>query len=416
MERPKNSPRGTYDLLPPESIKWALIEDKARKLMASAGFSEIRTPIFESTEIFARAAGESSDIVNKEMYTFDDRSGRSITLRPEGTAGVVRAFLSNGMDRLPKPVKLWYLGPMFRYERSQTGRFRQFTQLGLEVYGSASVECEFEGIVLAWQFFTDLGLKGLVLEINSVGDAESRAHYSEALRQFLDKHQSDICPDCQRRTQTNPLRVLDCKVPADQKLYEAAPKLPEYLNEASQEHLKRLISLLDFSKIPYKLNESLVRGLDYYTKTVFEIKTTDERLGTQSTVCAGGRYDALVSEFGGPQTPAFGWALGMERLAMLLPKDLIDEAFDCFVIYPSREAFPEAFKLVSEIRKLGLSATLDYEGKTKGKQFEIADKLGAKLKLILQPEEGVYCFAKPNDLIDEGNYQTMEELLMALEC
>jgi|688.fasta_scaffold07235_7 histidyl-tRNA synthetase len=386
MERPKNSPRGTYDLLPSESVKWQRVENTAKDLLRKAGFHEIRTPIFEQTEIFQRAAGETSDIVNKEMYTFNDRSDRSITLRPEGTAGVVRAFLSNGMDRNPKPVKLWYYGPMFRYERSQTGRYRQFTQLGVEVYGSATPEIELEVISLAWDLFQKLKIPNLTLEINSVGDQESRINYQEAMRAFLEEHQAEICPDCQNRMKTNPLRALDCKVPEDQALYKKkAPKICTYLNEACIAHQERLFFLLTSFGIPFTVNESLVRGLDYYTKTVFEIKTTDKALGTQNTICAGGRYDDLVKEFGGPQTPAFGWALGMERLTSLIPEDLDEQKLDFYVI-SSQENFEQAYKLVQEIREKGYSADMDYESRSDKKQFDLGKKF---TKLICE-------FSPPN--------------------
>jgi histidyl-tRNA synthetase len=378
MERPKNSPRGTYDLLPSQSASWQKVENTAKDLFRKAAFGEIRTPIFEQTEIFQRAAGETSDIVNKEMYTFNDRSDRSITLRPEGTAGVVRAFLSNGMDRLPKPVKLWYYGPMFRYERSQTGRYRQFTQLGVEVFGSATPEIELEVISLAWDLFQKLQIPDLTLEINSVGDQESRSAYQEAMRAFLQEHETEICADCQNRMKTNPLRALDCKVPEDQALYKAkAPKISAYLNEVCIAHQERLCTLLKSLEIPFTINESLVRGLDYYSKTVFEIKTANKILGTQNTICAGGRYDDLVKEFGGPQTPAFGWALGMERLTSLFVGETEENKLDYFVI-STKENFQEANSLVRKIREKGFSADLDYEGRSENKQTEFARKIANK--------------------------------------
>ncbi|MDX1921441.1 MAG: histidine--tRNA ligase, partial [Candidatus Caenarcaniphilales bacterium] len=374
MERPKNSPRGTYDLLPSESGKWQKIENTAKELLRRAGFKEIRTPIFEQTEIFQRAAGESSDIVNKEMYTFTDRSDRSITLRPEGTAGVVRAFLSNGLDRAPKPIKLWYYGPMFRYERSQTGRYRQFTQLGVEVFGSATPEIEIEVISLAWDLFQKLEIPDLTLEINSVGDSVSRLKYQEAMRAFLQEHDSEICPDCINRMKTNPLRALDCKVPEDQALYKAkAPTISNYLNTASLAHQERLFTLLKSLEIPYIVNESLVRGLDYYTKTVFEIKTDNKALGTQNTICAGGRYDGLVQEFGGPSTPAFGWALGMERLATLIEEQIKDQKLDYFPTF-TEDNFVAVYKLIKAAREAGFSADIDYEGRNEKKQYESATK------------------------------------------
>ena len=383
------SPRGTYDLLPPESNDWNEVEAQARTLLFRAGFNEIRTPIFEATEIFQRAAGEASDIVNKEMYTFLDRSERSLTLRPEGTAGVVRAYLSNGLDRKPKPVKLWYLGPMFRYERAQTGRYRQFTQLGVEVFGSASAEIEFECIHLAWTLLSNLGTANLTLEVNSVGDFESRSIYQSAMKKFLEENQAVICPDCLNRMNTNPLRALDCKVPADQALYsKGAPKIQDYLSEDCKAHQERLLTSLKRANIPYSLNRSLVRGLDYYTKTVFEIKTTDSRLGTQNTICAGGRYDGLVREFGGPETPAFGWALGMERLMALLPQQPRDGQTDFFVVYqPEEISFSEAFEVVAQVRSRQATVLIDYENRSLAKQIELANKSGANCVLQINKKD-----------------------------
>jgi histidyl-tRNA synthetase len=385
MERPKNPPRGTYDLLPEQSLFWGEIETIIKDIVQKAAFKEIRTPIFEATEIFERSAGESSDIVNKEMYTFTDRSDRSITLRPEGTAGVVRAFLSNGLDRSIKPLNLWYLGPMFRYERSQTGRYRQFIQFGVESFGIATPEIEFESINLAWTILKELekkfglieDVKGFNLEINSVGDADSRNKYQEVLREFLQANESSICEDCKRRITTNPLRALDCKVPQDQKLYsESAPKIQDYLTESSKAHQKRLLELLSHFDIPYSLNQSLVRGLDYYTKTVFEIKVISEHLGQQSTICAGGRYDNLVKEMGGPETPAFGWALGMERLTSLFKNS---QTIQDGVYVVGDKSFEENYQIVLDQRKEGNLATLNFDGKNKNKQIEHAKRLGLKV-------------------------------------
>jgi histidyl-tRNA synthetase len=386
MERPKSSPRGTYDILPASTIKstsgipasnqWFKVENLAKNILISAGFQEIRTPIFEATEIFSRAAGESSDIVNKEMYTFEDRSQRSLTLRPEGTAGVVRALLSNGLDRASKPLKLWYYGPMFRYERSQTGRYRQFTQLGAETFGSASPKAEFESIQLAWQIFEKLGIKELTLELNSVGDLKSREAFSAAMKGFLQDNIAKICPDCQQRMHTNPLRALDCKVPEDQALYqEAAPKLADFLTPESLDHQKELLNLLQAFGIDYKINSHLVRGLDYYTDTVFEIKSADARLGVQSTICAGGRYDALVKQFGGPEMPAFGWAMGMERLMLLLGDSESQAIYDDFLIYASDDEFIDAYKKVAKLRDEGKIVGLDLEARTESKQRLLAGKL-----------------------------------------
>jgi len=283
------SPRGTKDILAPESFLWQFIEAKAMEIFNLAGFEEIRTPIFEHTQLFSRAVGESSDIVNKEMYTFSDRSDRSITLRPEGTAGVVRAYIEHSMDRASRPQKLWYRGPMFRYERPQTGRYRQFHQIGIEAIGSESPYLDLELIKLAYDFLSSLGLENLSLAINSIGNAQSREAYKKELLSFLSEHQDHICEDCKRRMTQNPLRVLDCKVPEDQKLYENAPAIDSSLDEDSRLVFQKIKDGLEALKINYIVDPSLVRGLDYYSHCVFEFKTDDKVLGQQGTVLAGGR-------------------------------------------------------------------------------------------------------------------------------
>ena len=286
--------RGTKDIGPEQSALWQFVEAKAIEIFANAGFGEIRTPIFEHTPLFSRAVGEDSDIVNKEMYTFNDRSDRSLTLRPEGTAGVVRAFIEASLERLAKPQKLWYRGPMFRYERPQTGRFRQFHQIGIEALGLDAPYVDLEVISVAMQFLKALGLKDLTLYVNSIGNEASRDSYRTALKEFLTGIKDQVCEDCQRRYEQNPLRVLDCKVPADQELYKNAPKITDYLDEQSQLVWKQFKAGLDELEISYSEDFKLVRGLDYYSHVVFEIKTEDPGLGQQSTVLAGGRYDKLV--------------------------------------------------------------------------------------------------------------------------
>ena len=413
MSRFTISPRGTYDLLPAESSKWAYIEKQAQILLNQATFREIRTPIFEATEVFQRSAGFSSDIVNKEMYTFLDRSERSLTLRPEGTAGIVRAFLSNGLDRTVKPLKLWYLGPMFRYERSQTGRYRQFHQLGLEILGAASVNAELEGIYLAWQLFQNLGLTDLHLEINSLGDQESRLAYQKAMYNFLQTKYEQICSDCRQRMLSNPLRVLDCKVPADRELYEhEAPKLFDYLSQDSKEHFQQLQKYLKEFKIPFVHNSNLVRGLDYYTQTVFEITTSDENLGTQNTICAGGRYDHLVEEFGGPATPAFGWALGMERLVLLLADRLpIPAKPDFAIIYPEGQ-FSQALSFGHKLRLQNYQVSLEYQGYRSQSQRQkmLKRALDQQVQAILffRPAPDLFLQCKINTKYQLQNYYESE--------
>ncbi|MDX1918912.1 MAG: histidine--tRNA ligase [Candidatus Caenarcaniphilales bacterium] len=391
MQRPQNPPRGTKDLLPDETRRWREFEVLAEERLSMAGFGEIRTPSFEATEIFVRAAGETSDIVNKEMYTFSDRSDRSLTLRPEGTAGVVRAYLSNGMDRWVKPVKLWYKGAMYRYERSQTGRYRQFHQLGAEVFGSASPEAEAELIALALQILQEAGINDLVLELNSVGDSSTKEAFQEEMRAFLIEHKDRVCPDCQRRAETNPMRALDCKVSADQAFYhKSAPRLSDHLSEVSRAHFEKLQKTLRELDIAYTLSDQLVRGIDYYTGTVFEIKMESSLLAGQNTICAGGRYDLLVAEFGGPETPAFGWALGIERVMALLidarpyNKNTIPTCKKAFVY----GEFPETAKVAHRLRQNGLLTLLDYDGRTEKKAYEYAQKQKVNFYINLNPAQG----------------------------
>lgn len=365
--------RGTQDILPPDSLLWQRIENTAIELFGKAGFHEIRTPIFESTELFDRAVGEDSDIVNKEMYTFHDRSDRSLTLRPEGTASIVRSFIEHSLDREGKPQKLWYRGPMFRYERPQTGRYRQFHQIGIEAIGAKAPYIDLELIKLGQKFLEELGLKDLTLYINSLGNSQSRENYINALREFLESIQDNVCEDCQRRFKQNPLRCLDCKVPEDQKLYQDAPIISEYLDEESQEIWNKTQEGLKELGVNYEVDPKLVRGLDYYSHCVFEFKTDSKELGTQSTVLAGGRYDKLVKSLGGPEAPAVGWALGIERLALLLKETEVTEK-KVFILSDNPL---EAIKLAENLRKdLKYSVELDYENAKFKKQLERALKKG----------------------------------------
>lgn len=364
--------RGTQDILYPDSALWQLIEDTAIKTFSAAGFKEIRTPIFEATELFDRAVGKDSDIVNKEMYSFNDRSERSLTLRPEGTAPIVRAFIEHALDREAKLQKLWYRGPMFRYERPQTGRYRQFHQIGIEAIGAKAPYIDLELIKLGLNFLEELEIKNLKLYINSLGNTASRANYVAALKEFLESLQNDVCEDCQRRFIQNPLRCLDCKVPEDQKLYQDAPKLSDYLDEESQEIWKQTKQGLDELKIQYLIDEKLVRGLDYYSHCVFEFKTDSKELGGQSTVLAGGRYDDLVKILGGTQTPAVGWALGIERLALILKNKKIKEKKLFIISDDSLEALKLADKLRSDLKHISIE--LDFENSKFKKQLERALK------------------------------------------
>ncbi len=379
--------RGTRDVLPPESALWQRIEDAARRFFDCYHVQEIRTPIFEATELFTRGVGEATDIVSKEMYTFTDRGDRSVTLRPEGTAGVVRAYLQGKLGATqPLPVKLWYGGAMFRYERPQAGRQRQFHQIGVEALGSAEPKLDAEVITLAIDLFDSLGVKGLEVQLNSLGCAECRPRYRETLVTFFESRKADYCETCLDRMDTNPLRVLDCKVPACREINAAAPSLQDVLCEACREHQGAVLGYLDAVGIRYALNPRLVRGLDYYTRTVFEIVAT-EKLGSQNTVCAGGRYDGLVEELGGPPTPAVGWAFGMERLAILLEDTLEEVGIDLYLVAMGPEAEKAAFTLAHGLRSGGAKVELNYAKRKLDKQFAQAEKLGARYIGILGDAE-----------------------------
>ncbi len=370
------APRGTQDIFGAKAELWQFIENTAAKVFLQGGFNEIRTPIFESTELFDRAVGEESDIVNKEMYTFADRSERSLTLRPEGTASVVRAFIENNLDQIAKPQKLWYRGPMFRYERPQTGRYRQFHQIGIEALGSKAPYIDLEIINMAIEFLKQLGLQNLTLYVNSIGNPESRKKYIDSLKIFLNGLRDKVCEDCQRRIDTNPLRCLDCKVPHDQELYKNAPKIIDFFDEESNSIWKEFLQGLDSLKINYKIDNSLVRGLDYYSHCVFEVKTSSTTLGMQSTVLAGGRYDSLIGQLGGPDLPAVGWACGLERISLLVEeqnKDILQTQTKVFILSDNAS---EALKLSIQLRN-DLPETIiefDYEQSKFKKQLEKALK------------------------------------------
>ena len=380
--------RGTRDVLPPESALWDRIESACRDQFKRYDFHEIRTPLFEATELFARGIGEATDIVSKEMYTFTDRGDRSITLRPEGTAGVVRAFLQGNLANvMPSPVKLWYAGPMFRYERPQAGRQRQFHQVGVEVLGSADPKADAEVITLAHDIFNMLEVKGLRVELNSLGCETCRPAYRDRLvAYFRDRHAS-YCSTCLERIETNPLRVLDCKVPSCKDLNREAPSIQEVLCEECQAHQDALLRYLEVVAVETKINPRLVRGLDYYTRTVFEI-VASEKLGSQDTVCAGGRYDKLVAECGGPPTPAVGWAFGEERLAMLLADRTLASEVDCFIVPLGEEAELAAFKLAHGLRQvLPLRIETSFGSRKLKKQLEMADRLRARWVVLLGEDE-----------------------------
>lgn len=383
------APKGTVDILPDEAVRWRRIEAAARELCARYRYGEIRTPAYEATEVFTRGIGENTDIVGKEMFTFEDRGGRSLTLRPENTAGVVRAYVEHKLYTQPAPQKLWYMGPMFRAERPQKGRQRQFTQLGVECLGSEDPRWDAEAIVLAADFLGSLGIDGLTTEINSVGCATCRPAYREKLQAYLRERAGELCADCQVRTEKNPLRVLDCKVPGCAPTIATAPALDDSLCEACRDALATVTGLLDVAGVNWRRNPRLVRGLDYYTRTVFEIVAeAGQGLGSQSTVCAGGRYNGLVAELGGPETPAVGWGLGIERLVLLMPELALAEApgIDALVIgAPGVPAGP-TFKLARDLRALDLSVDLGPGGKL-DKQFKQAERLRARYAFIIGESE-----------------------------
>lgn len=379
--------RGTRDLLPEEIQYWQQIETIAREVFGRATYQEIRTPIFEQTDLFERGMGEATDVVSKEMYTFQDRGDRSLTLRPEGTAGVVRSYVQHNLQAQGEIQRLWYVGPMFRYERPQAGRQRQFHQVGIEALGSADPRADAEVIAIANDLLKAIGLKNLRLEFNSIGDRQDRLQYREALVAFLTPYKSDLDPDSQDRLTRNPLRILDTKDQKTQDILQNVPSIHEYLSPDSQKRFAQVQQLLTDLGIDYNINAKLVRGLDYYTHTVFEIQSDD--LGAQATVCAGGRYDGLVKELGGSETPAVGWAIGLERLVILMQQLQPPTAptLDFYVVSRGDRAEAQALKVAQTLRQLGFSAELDLSGSAFGKQFKRADRKGAVACLILGDAE-----------------------------
>lgn len=375
--------KGTKDILPQEVEQWHKLEKNALDIFTRYGYKEIRTPIFEATELFARGVGDTTDIVNKEMYTFE-KSDRSLTLRPENTAGVVRSFIENGMSRLSAPVKLWYKGPMFRYERPQAGRQRQFHQVGIEMFGIKEPTADAEVILLAVNYLKSLGLNDLEVEINSLGCPKCREEYKQRIKEVLKPEFENLCEDCQNRYEKNPLRLLDCKVDSCKEIF-AKPEIQKgiqgnFICEECAEHYETLKSYLDKLNVPYVENKLLVRGLDYYNRTVFEIKSNN--LGSQNAVCGGGRYDSLVRNLGGEDTPAVGWAMGMERLNSLLP-DIEPQKLDGYIVSNSPA---DAFELAQELRAKGLNIEFDLANKKFTKQLEKASKV-ANFALILGEDE-----------------------------
>ncbi|MEC4982691.1 MAG: histidine--tRNA ligase [Oscillatoria sp. PMC 1068.18] len=379
--------RGTRDILPEEVSYWQQVETIARKILQKAVYQEIRTPIFEQTDLFERGIGEATDVVGKEMYTFFDRGERSLTLRPEGTAGVVRSYIEQSLYAQGGVQRLWYTGAMFRYERPQAGRQRQFHQLGVEVLGASDPRADVEVIKIATEILQALGLKNLALSLNSVGNSEDRESYKQALVDYLTPYQAELDPDSQERLSRNPMRILDSKDKRTQEIAADAPKILDYLGPDSLRHFELVQQLLTDLNITYEIDPRLVRGLDYYTHTAFEIQSQD--LGAQTAVCGGGRYDKLVSELGGPDTPAVGWAIGMERLILLLQQiqTAPDPVIDFYLVSRGEKAEPQALILAAKMRSAGFTVDLDLSGSGFAKQFKRADKSGAVACLVLGDAE-----------------------------
>lgn len=384
-----NAPRGTKDILPDTVGDWNYVEGEIRELCRRFGYSEIRTPIFEHTELFQRGIGEGTDVVDKEMYTFTDRGERSITLRPENTASAVRAYLQNKLYAQSNLVKLFYIGSMFRYDRPQAGRMREFHQFGVEALGEANPAVDAEVILLAMNLLDGLGLKDLELSINSVGCPKCRSKYRTMLQDFFRDKLEDLCEDCRSRFERSPLRILDCKKDSDKPYMADAPKITDCLCEECAEHFAKLKELLTSAGISFTHDPRLVRGLDYYTKTAFEIKYPP--LGAQSAVAGGGRYDGLIEEMGGNPTPAVGFATGLERLLLALEsQNLLPEknrSVDAYVVALGETAQTEGFKLLNSLRQQGLSAAMDFAGRSMKAQMKQANKLGAKYSVILGEDE-----------------------------
>lgn len=384
-----NIPKGTKDMLPSEAYKWHYVERIARQTAANFGFKEIRTPMFEHTELFLRGVGETTDIVNKEMYTFDDKGGRSMTLRPEGTAGVARCFIENGLGGGVMPMKAYYIASVFRYEKPQNGRLREHHQFGVECYGSDSPSADAEIIALADTFLRNAGLESLELNLNSIGCPTCRAAYNKALKEYIGENLHCMCGQCQTRFEKNPLRILDCKEEKCKAITKNAPKILDFLCDDCKAHFEAVQSILTDLGIKFTINPGIVRGLDYYTRTVFEFVSTD--IGSQGTVCGGGRYNNLVEEVGGKPTPAVGFGLGLERLLLVLENTnslkAEEESVEYYFAPLGDNAKALARKIVFELRRKGVSAETDIMDRSVKAQMKYADKIGAKFVIVIGDDE-----------------------------
>lgn len=381
--------KGTEDVLPKDSYRWQFVEDVMRKESAAYGFKEIRTPVFEHTELFARGVGQTTDVVQKEMYTFDTKGGESVTLRPEGTAGAARAVLEHGLVNDSLPIKASYFVSCYRYEKPQAGRLREFHQFGLECYGTQSPVADAELICAAQSIFDRLGIKQLRLEINSIGCPTCRAEYHKALKEYFYGYKDELCETCNSRLEKNPMRILDCKSPVCSKIAQGAPKITDYLCDECKEHFASVQKYLDAAGAEYTVNPTIVRGLDYYTKTVFEFVT--DFIGAQGTVCGGGRYDGLIEELGGKHLPSLGFAMGIERLLMLMDKQGIEipkpSTCDLYVAVMGEKASLKSFEIIKAVRSCGLIAETDVVGRGLRAQMKYADKIGAKFSMVLGDNE-----------------------------
>ena len=379
--------KGMKDVLPKDAPRWQRLEQTFASTVSRYGFSEVRPPVVEPTELFVRSIGEHTDIVEKEMYTFTDRGDKSLTLRPEGTASCVRAYIQHSVSGKEPVSKWYYLGPMYRRERPAKGRYRQFYQGGVEVFGDAGPYVDAEVIDMVVSFLGALGIDNVEVLVNSLGDGDSRSDYTDALVAYLTPQKDKLCDDCRRRLSTNPLRVLDCKVPSCKEIAAQAPLILDHLSAEDRTHFEGLTATLDKLGTPYRIDGRLVRGLDYYTRTLFEVRDLSGELGAQNALLGGGRYDAMVKELGGPNTPAFGFAMGLERLLMAMPEQAEREGLDAFVVAAQPEVRADAALLATELRKAGLTIESDLRGNSLKSQMRRADKMGAPIVLILGHDE-----------------------------
>jgi len=383
------APKGTKDVLPDESYKWHYVEGMIREVTRLFGYKEVRTPTFEHTELFERGVGDTTDVVQKEMYTFIDKGGRSITLKPEGTAGAVRAYIEGRLYAQPQPVKMYYITPVFRYEKPQAGRLREHHQFGVEVFGAPDASVDAEVISLAAALFERLNIKNLELNINSIGCPNCRPRYHQALKEYLSEQLDELCPNCRQRFDRNPLRILDCKEEKCRQVVASVPVILDFLCDECRAHFESLKRYLDAADISYKVNPMIVRGLDYYTKTVFEFISRD--IGAQGTVCGGGRYDGLVGLCGGPETPGAGFGMGIERLLLVMENQGVEipqpSNLDVMFITVGDEARFKAFKLVKDLRLRGISADMDHVGRSIKAQFKYADKLKVPRVCVIGEDE-----------------------------